>query len=248
MKSKIISGMMLACILVPGFFFFRDLIVESTDPAAIVGKTAEIYERFVAWTTQKNAEHQENQLARDLAKFGAIKDKLRKAIIEAKSAGDEELARDLSDRLADLNEKNKVVVGFRQEVVTELNEQQLRNAEKQLRVAFAAFHAQELDLNLRIADLHAKQADFVAKTNQEDAANLANLFFDVAENGDMKRALELVSPNVKISRDSLSKIASAAKDDFSLERTPNGFDVVVSGRRIFSVGHESDSLRVKRIW
>lgn len=258
MKKRIISGVLLACIVIPTVFWAFDLIKVSVNPNSIAST---IYDSAYAtkkaildMATEARRKSTEEEYAQIAADIEEIEQMLNGSGGDGPSMNSEQLVA-LRSELGDLLKRRESILDASTEQVLAMDKERL-DAEKYFLVKFRSKAVKEEWKSLsRIARIETTIAKHSSRFQQEKAASVVNQFIDAV--------VELNVDQVKeLSASVLRKDLGLARVRTMRRNTPaeleSGFELRDAGRNRLEVwagekiatlcSHDGSSWLFEEVW
>ena len=200
MKKRIISGVLLACIIVPTVFWAFDLIKISVNPNSIAST---IYDsayatkkRILDMATEASRKSVEDEYAQIAADIEEIEQMLNGSDGDRPSLNSEQIVA-LRSELGDLLKRRESILDASTEQLLAMDKERL-DAERYFLVKFRSKAVKEEWKSLsRIARIETAIAKHSSRFQQEKAAAVVNQFIDAVVEMDIDQVKELSSISLR---------------------------------------------------
>lgn len=213
MRKRIMSGVILTCVLVPTIFWARDMITGSCDSNKAVRAAREWVDKGIAWSDDKTAAAYEAEIDAEDAKLAADAD-------EVAAANDPDDA-----RVRLLNERHEVLEDKKKHL-SRLNAKQLASEEHKLMKVRDEAAQKQWASTQKIAALNARMTRYQRAADEKQMAQVVNAFLDAVEGGKAVEAAALCVSELK-PKVTKAKVAALAR---AMPSGGFGFKEVTSAR------------------
>jgi hypothetical protein len=199
MRKRILSGVLLACIIVPTFFWAFDLIKVSVNPNSIAATIHDSSYLTYKSIVDRAAAHLRTDIEGEHAQISKDIENIEKLMTES-SAGqpvDKTRMAAWRDELEKLLARRKAILEARSEQLFVMDQQRLE-AERYFIVKLRANAAKEEWNSLyRIVEIEGSIAKRTDRNDHEHAASVVNEFIDAVISLDLNQAKKLASKTLR---------------------------------------------------
>jgi hypothetical protein len=234
MRKRILSGVLLACIIVPTFFWAADLIKVSVNPDSIAATIYDSsYLTFKA-IVDRAANHLRTEIDTEYEKITEDIENLEnflKDFSSRASANSPQMVA-LRNELDDLLRRRKAILKEREKQLFAMNQKRL-DAEKYFLVKLRAkSQKEEWNSTWRVAELEKSLGEHSNRSDQEKAAAVVNDFIDAVVSLDVEQVKKLSSTTLR-SEIGLSRVRNMRRS--APQELETGFELREAGDKRLEV-------------
>jgi len=253
-RKRILSGLLVACIFVPTFFWAKGEIAEGVDVNKVCRAMSEAWDRFGAWLTDKSGDAYQDEISREDAKLAVDVADGDKDIADMRAAGETAQASAAKAALAQMVREREAVQDLRRAHLQNLNAKRLANEEfKLMKVRSEAAHKVWTSTR-KVVERQADLARGQQQASEKKLAALVNAVLNAVEGGKAADVRALCSPALRplVTDERLQKMHSGMPTTgFTLKPAVPGraYEVLFDGsKKMLSLTYENGEWLVAEMW
>lgn len=238
MLKRITSGLLLACILIPGLMYLKDLVTGSTNLKTCARAASESFDAVGGWFTEKTAQAYEDDVAAEEIKLAVDIEEARTALAQMEATGDSAKGEEMKQYLAQLLTERQDVQDLKRAHLNRLNEKRLAHEEFKLMKARHEAAQKQYPIAKKIVQLRADQARAKKLEVNKELAGVVNTFLDAVDGGAANaaevRALCTKELKPQMTRDKVKGLArTAPAGDMTFKPAgPGAYDVLFGDKPV----------------
>lgn len=254
MGKRIVSGLILACILVPTFFWAKDMIAPHVRRSAIGRWLSETWQDAGAWIEEQAAIDTDEKILEEEERLNLAIEETSAVLRALGDTWDPKKKAEIQAYRSHLIQERKEILDRKRKRQYRVNVKRLEAEQfKQDRVRERAVREQWASTEKMVQILLAMSKE-EKRVEEEQLAALVNALLDDVEDLNVAAVRERCVPEVKpaITRDRLKKakraLAMSAKEEFKFEATGDGaFNVLFGGSRKLALTRRGQEWQVAHL-
>lgn len=251
--SKVVSGVLLACVVVPSVLYLRDYAAGTANTKRIAHEAVKICDQVTAWVIDKAGDDMIDELKAEEARLQADIDETNKALAELRATGApssevDSVARLLGSLMADRED----VLAMKEKNVQKVNARRIENEQIKIMKERQRSSEAQYESARKIVWLTLNSRGFDQKAATKKAAAVVDAFLDALEMGQLDPKT-LASPALQneltpAKLKSLRKTAPEGQYRFNPGKAEGEMEAVFGDRPLLTLARTGDSYRVCKVW